>query len=316
MYTDFFGMSEEPFRLTPDPRFFHFADHYRDVLLKVVQSVLLRRGFIAVTGPVGIGKTTLLHAALQLISSASFDKKPIATALLVNPKLTRDEFFEALLDEFEIPCSSTSKPRRLAALHSMFLERQRRGGTSVLIVDESHLLTVELFEEIRLLSNVDTYSEKLIQIVFAGQTEMMFKLDRPELRALKQRIATHCHLRSLSQAETRAYISDRMKAAGLRTPLPFTRQALEEIYRFTSGIPRLINLICESCLLVAFTTKRREIAGDIVEEAATSLHLNRSNTLELPVTPATGPIATEESEDSASGDPFDQMSLRRAKSVE
>lgn len=316
MYTEFFGMSEEPFRLTPDPRFFHFADHYRDVLLKVVQGVLLRRGFIAVTGPVGIGKTTLLHAALQLVTSTSFEKRPIATALLVNPKLTRDEFFEALLDEFEISCASTSKPRRLAALHAMLLDRQRRGGTSVLIVDEAHLLTVELFEEIRLLSNVDTYSEKLLQVVFAGQTEMMFKLDRPELRALKQRIASHCHLRSLSLAEMRAYISDRMKAGGLRGPLPFTRQALEEIYRYSSGIPRVINLICETSLLIGFSTKRREIAVDIVEEAAASLHLNRSTTLELPVTPASSAPAPEEAEDPGNGDPYDQLSLRRAKSGE
>jgi len=311
-------MHEEPFRLTPDPRFFHFADHYRDVLLKVVQGVLLRRGFTAVTGPVGIGKTTLLHAALQLISSTSFEKRPIATAFLVNPRLTRDEFFETLLDEFEISCSSTSKPRRLATLHAMFLEKQRRGGTSVLIVDEAHLLSVELFEEIRLLSNVDTYSEKLLQVVLAGQTEMMFKLDRPELRALKQRIAGHCHLRALSLAETRAYASDRMKAAGLRGPSPFQRPAFDEIYRYTSGIPRLINLLCESCLIIGFSIKQREIGMDIVEEAATSLNLNRSTTLELPVTPvaAVSESAESEQEHSRPEVPFDEFTTRRAKSRE
>lgn len=299
MYSSFFGMSEEAFRLTPDPRFFHFADHYRDVLLKVVRGVLLRRGFIAVTGPVGIGKTTLLHAALQLISSTSFEKKPIATAFVVNPKLTRDEFFETLLDEFELSCASTTKPRRLAQLQAMFLEKQRRGGTSVLIIDEAHLLSVELFEEIRLLSNIDTYTEKLLQVVFAGQTEMMFKLDRPELRALKQRIACHCHVRSLSLSETRAYVSDRMKAAGLRGPSPFSRPTVDEIFRYTSGVPRLVNLICESCLIIGFSTKRREIGPDIVEDAAASLGLNRANTLELPVTPAPEPMATADSENSS-----------------
>jgi general secretion pathway protein A len=309
MYNAFFEMNEEPFRLTPDPRFFHFADHYRDVLLKVVQGVLLRRGFIAVTGPVGIGKTTLLHAALQLISGTSFEKRPIATAFVVNPKLTRDEFFETLMDEFELSCASTSKPRRLAQLHAMFLEKQRRGGTSVLIIDEAHLLSVELFEEIRLLSNVDTYTEKLLQVVFAGQTEMMFKLDRPELRALKQRIACHCHIRSLSLAETRAYVSDRMKAAGLRGPSPFSRSAVEEIFRYTSGIPRLINLICESCLIIGFSTKRKEIGLDIVEDAASSLSLNRVTTLELPVTPAER-VVTADSEP-ASELPMEGLNQRR-----
>jgi len=286
LYNTFFGMDEEAFRLTPDPRFLHFAEYYRDVLLKIVQGVLLRRGFMALSGPIGAGKTTLLHAVMQLIASASHEKRPIATAFLVNPKLTRDEFFETLLEEFEIPCGSTSKPRRLAALHKMFLERQRRGGTTVLIVDEAHLLSLELFEEIRLLSNAETYEEKLLQVVLSGQTEMMLKLERPELAALRQRITTHCHLRPLSLPETRAYILDRMKTAGLRGTSPFPGSSIDEVFRYTSGIPRLINMVCDTSLIIGFTAKRREIGVDIIEAAVSSLGFDRSATLELIAKPS------------------------------
>jgi general secretion pathway protein A len=269
-------MSEEPFKLTPDPRFLHLAQPHRDALTALVEGVLLRKGFIMVTGPVGTGKTTLLHTALQFISSAAFGKTPIATAFLVNPRLTRDEFFESLLDEFEVSCSSTSKPRRLAALYAMLLEKQRQGGTSVLVVDEAHLLSVELFEEIRLLNNTDTYREKLLQVVLAGQPEMTSILDRPELAALKQRIASRCALRSLSLLETRAYINDRMRAAGLKGPSPFNGPVYDEIYAYTAGVPRLINLVCESCMVMGFMTKRSDLGVDIVEDAATSLGLKRS----------------------------------------
>ena len=276
MYSAFFGMSEEPFKLTPDPRFLHLAQPHRDALTALVEGVLLRKGSIMVTGPVGTGKTTLLHTALQFISSAAFGKTPIATAFLVNPRLTRDEFFESLLDEFEVSCSSTSKPRRLAALYAMLLEKQRQGGTSVLVVDEAHLLSIELFEEIRLLNNTDTYREKLLQVVLAGQPEMTTILDRPELAALKQRIASRCALRSLSLLETRAYINDRMRAAGLKGPSPFNGPVYDEIYAYTAGVPRLINLVCESCMVMGFMTKRSDLGVDIVEEAATSLGLKRS----------------------------------------
>jgi general secretion pathway protein A len=274
-------MDEEAFRLTPDPRFLHFAEYYRTVLLKIIQGVLLRRGFILLTGPIGTGKTTLLHGVMQLISSASYEKRPLATAFMVNPRLTREEFFETLLDEFEIPCTATSKPRRLAALHTMFLERQRRGGTSVLIIDEAHLLPVDLLEEIRLLSNAETYEEKLIQVILSGQPEILRKLNRPDLAALRQRVAIHCSLRPLSLPETQEYILDRMKTAGLRGQSPFSRPLVDEIYRYTQGVPRLINLVCEVSLVIGFTARRREIELDIIEEAAGSLGLKRSATLEL-----------------------------------
>ena len=273
MYLPFYDLQEEPFRLTPDPRFLHLAEPHRVALTALVQGVVLRKGFVMVTGPVGTGKTTLLHAALQILSDKSFANTVIRSAFLIHPTLSRDEFLEALLEEFEIPCASTSKPRRLTALHQLLLDAQRRGGTAVLLIDEAHLLSTDLLEEIRLLSNTDTYREKLLQIILSGQPELLTLLARPELNALRQRIASRCQLRALSLPEMRAYVAERLHAAGLRGPSPFPGPALEAIYHYTQAVPRLINLVCDSCLEIGFNTKRRLIEPDIVEEAAAALGL-------------------------------------------
>jgi general secretion pathway protein A len=273
MYPAFYELQEEPFRLTPDPRFLHLAEPHRAALTLLVQGVVLRKGFVMVTGPVGTGKTTLLHAALQILHKKSLSTAPLASAFLINPTLSRDEFLEALLQEFEISCPSASKAQRLAALHQMLLEMQRRGGTAVLLIDEAHLLSAELLEEIRLLSNADTYREKLLQIVLSGQPELAVLVAKPELHALKQRIASRCALRALSFPETRAYIAERLHAAGLRGTSPFPAPTLEAIYRSTQGVPRLINLICGQCLEAGFATERRVIGPDLVEDATVALDL-------------------------------------------
>src|SRR5271165_3074289 len=208
MYTAFYNLKEQPFRLTPDPRFLHLAEPHRIALKVLLEGVLMRKGFLVMAGPVGTGKTTMLHAALHKLSERSVGTNRLATAFLVNPTLTREEFLEAVLDEFEIVCDSPSKPRRLAALHQMLLETQQRGSTAVLFVDEAHLLTPDLLEEIRLLSNADTYQEKLLQIVLCGQPELSALLDREELRALRQRIASSCVLRPLNLHEVRSYIAE------------------------------------------------------------------------------------------------------------
>ena len=275
MYTAFYNLKEQPFRLTPDPRFLHLAEPHRIALKVLLEGVLLRKGFLVMAGPVGTGKTTMLHAALHMLSERSVGTNRLATAFLVNPTLTRGEFLEAVLDEFEIVCDSPSKPRRLAALHQMLLETQQRGATAVLFVDEAHLLTPDLLEEIRLLSNADTYQEKLLQIVLCGQPELSALLDREELRALRQRIAASCQLRPLSLAETRAYVTERLYAAGLRGPGPFAGASLEAVHEFTGGVPRLINLLCDGCLSIGFASRRKQIEPDIVEEAAANLGLVR-----------------------------------------
>src|SRR2546422_3234009 len=270
MYLTFFQLKDQPFRLTPDPRFLHLAEPHQAALTTLLEGIFYRKGLVMITGPIGTGKTTLVHTALHFIS----DKKMgIKSALLFNPVLARDEFLEMMLEEFEVSCPSASKPRRLMALHQMLLEAQRRGGTAVLFIDEAHLLSTELLEEIRLLGNADTHQEKLLQIILCGQPELLAMVNRRELSALQQRIAARAHLRPLSLAETRAYVAERLHAAGLQGPSPFPPSTLEVVFRCSEGVPRLINLVCDGCLALGFRTQRRMIQQDIVEEVAVSLGL-------------------------------------------
>src|SRR5580693_6874750 len=268
LYTAFYQLKEEPFRLTPDPRFLHLADPHRTALKVLLQGVLQRKGFTVVAGPVGTGKTTLLHTALQILTEKSEGRGRLVSAFLVNPTLSPAELLEAVLDEYEISCTATSKPRRLAALHQMLFQTQQQGGTAILLIDEAHLMSVELLEEIRLLGNTDTYQEKLLQIVLCGQPELFAVLQRPELQALQQRIASTCLLRPLSLPEVRAYMAERLHAAGLRGSSPFTGTAVEVIHRLTGGVPRLINLLSDACLLVGFELKRKQIDQFLVEQAS------------------------------------------------
>jgi general secretion pathway protein A len=297
MYLGFYQLKQEPFRLTPDPHFLHLAEPHRAALTTLIHGVALRKGLLVLTGPVGTGKTTLLHATLQILSGQNKGKAPLNSAFLVNPLLTREEFFEALLDEFEIQCASTSKPRRLAALSQMFFECQRQGGTCLLIIDEAHLLSAELLEEVRLLGNTETYREKLLQIVLSGQPELLDLLGKPERRAMKQRIAGICELRPLSLAETQNYIAERLHAAGLRGSWPFTRPALERIFFLTEGVPRLINLLCDTSLSMGFQTQSRLIEPAMLDAAAAAIGL--TDRLAIPENGA-GPIPGAKSGLSAS----------------
>src|SRR5882762_3413856 len=277
MYTTFYNLREEPFRLTSDPRFFHLAEPHAVALAMVVEAVLRRKGFVLLTGPIGTGKTTVVHTALQILTERATTSHPISSAFILNPTLSREEFLEMVLTEFEIPCTATSKPARLAALQRMLLETQRNGGTSLLLVDEAHLLTPELLEEIRLLSNADIYQEKLLQIVLCGQPELLGILRRPELRALRQRVASSCSLRPLSFSEVRSYISERLRSAGFRgTIFPFPTQVIEEIQHLTEGVPRLINLLCDACLTIGAKAHRPLIDLATVDEASNDLGLRET----------------------------------------
>lgn len=270
MYLTFYGFKDEPFRLTPDPRYLHLSEPHQAALTSVLEGIFYRKGLVMLTGPIGTGKTTLVHSALQLISDR---KMPIRSALLFNPLLTRDEFLEMMLQEFEVSCSTASKPRRLAALHQMLLDTQRVKGTAVLFVDEAHLLTLELLEEIRLLGNADTREGKLIQIVLCGQPELLTIMQRKELSALQQRIAARAHLRPLNLPETRVYLAERLHFAGLEGPSPFSSEAVEYLQNFSGGVPRLINLVAGASLALGFRQQQHVIQPALVEEAAASLGL-------------------------------------------
>jgi general secretion pathway protein A len=271
MYLSHYHLKAEPFQLTPDPRFLQLAEAHRNALSILFQGVLRRKGFLVLTGPVGTGKTTLLHAVMHILDDPSVSKTPLSTAFVVNPTLTREEFLEFILDEFEVPCSSTSKPRRLAALHQMLLATQRRGSTAVLVIDEAHLLSSELLEEIRLLSNTDSYQEKLLQVVLSAQPELHAVLKAQELQALRQRVAGWCELRPLNLPETRAYINERLHVAGLQGPSPFIAAGVDKIFDHSHGVPRLINLICDQCLIVGATTRQPQIDQVTVEEALVAM---------------------------------------------
>jgi len=271
MYLSFFGLREEPFQITSNPRFLYLAEPHRNALIAVLGGVVYRRGFILATGPIGTGKTTLLHTALDILSRKFGNT--LVSAFLVNPTLTRDEFLETLLDEFEIACPASTKPRRVLALRQLFLDTQRNGGTSVLILDEAHLLSSEVLEEIRLLSNADTYQEKPLQIVLSGQPELVSMLDTPALAALRQRIAVRATLRTLTAQETTHYVGERLRVSGLRGNLPFSMLSLESIHYYAGGVPRLINLLCDRCLSLAYEQQHREVDGEMVTHAARSLAL-------------------------------------------
>ncbi len=268
MYLEFFRLKEEPFRLTPDPRFLQLAEAHRSALLALAQGVIGRKGLMQFTGPIGTGKTTILNALLSVLEK-SYPQKSMPTALIVNPRLSPDELLEALLFEYEVSARYESKSCRIAALQGLMFAASKDGGTCLLIVDEAHLMNADVLEEVRLLMNADTHRDKPLQVILCGQPELNQLLRTPELRALQQRIAVRTSLRELTRSETRMYISERLRIAGLEKDLPFSSSALERIYDFTGGVPRLINIVADTCLAMGYESKTTQLNDDIVEEAAT-----------------------------------------------
>ena len=270
MYSAFYGLKQEPFRLTPDPRFLHLAEPHRNTLRALVEGVSARKGLQISVGPIGTGKTTLLYCLQHILAHEACAERPLRSAFVVNPMLTPDELFEMLFDELEIS-SAARKPARLRALHKLLLDSHRGNGAVVLIIDEAHLLTAALIEEVRLLLNLDNYPVNVLQVILCGQPELLLLLMKPELTALKQRIAVVSKLRPLTLVESRAYIAERMHVAGLQGEGPFSTSALEEIHRLSSGVPRLINLLCDRALSLGFCRQARRIGPDLVTEAAAEL---------------------------------------------
>lgn len=267
MYLTFYRLKEQPFRLTPDPKFLQLPEPHRDALTRLAHGVIGRKGLMLLSGPIGTGKTTVLNGLLSVMARR-YPAKQLPTALIVNPRLTSEELLETLLFEFEVPCGATSRPSRLAALQGLMFGAYRGGGTCLLIVDEAHLLSLDVLEEVRLFMNTDSYREKLLQVVLCGQPELAQLLDEPAAKALRQRVAERTALRALSASEMRMYISERLRIAGLEQAIPFTSSSFEKIYGCTAGVPRLINIVCDTCLAIGCETNRLEIGDDIVEEAA------------------------------------------------
>jgi general secretion pathway protein A len=272
MYLGFYGLAQAPFRLTPDPKFLHLAEPHRNALRAMVEGVGARRGLQVATGPVGAGKTTLLYCLQHVLAHEASRERPLRTAFVVNPTLALDDFYEALVDELEISSQKT-KPSRLYALHRLLLQSYKANGNVLVIVDEAHLVSSPLLEEIRLLLSLDNYPKSVLQIILCGQPELLSLLQKPELLAFKQRVAVFSQLRALVLGETQAYVAERLHVAGLRGESPFTALAMEEIHRLSGGVPRVINLLCDGSLNLGHRRQTKKIGSDCVFEAAEELKL-------------------------------------------
>ena len=261
MYLTFYGLREKPFNATPDPRFLYMSPGHREALAQLLYGVQERKGFMVLTGKVGTGKTTLLRALCQRLNGQS------AIAFVVNSALPFDELLEYILEDLGIAKPAGSRAQRLIALNNFLIERERAGQNTVLIIDEAQNLDSATLEQIRLLSNFETSTTKLLQILLVGQPELKAKLNRPELHQLKQRVGLRCQIPPLTLEEARAYIRTRLRIAGARDLGLFADSAVDRISAYAGGIPRLINTVCDHCLLFGYADQKRRIDRSIVGQA-------------------------------------------------
>ncbi len=274
MYKKFYGLKENPFNVTPDPRYLFATPHTDEALACLTYGVLNHKGFILLSGEVGTGKTTLLNKLLE-----DLRQQGVATAFVFNARFNVPQFFDFVLADFGLPRETRLKSQMLIALNQWLLERYEAGGTTALIVDEAHLMSSELLEEIRLLTNLETASEKLLQIVLSGQPELEHKLRRPDLRQLRQRITMRTKTYPLTREETRQYIAQRLKVAGSDGRPIFTPEAVELIHRYARGIPRVVNTLCEHALISGYADQRPVLGTEIIQEVAKEFELDRLDPL-------------------------------------
>ncbi len=261
MYLNFYGLREKPFNPTPDPKFLYLTPGHREALAQLVYGVREHKGFIVLTGEVGTGKTTLLRTLLTRLDANT------AVAFIFNSTLPFDELLEYMLHDFGIAKAGETRVERLLTLNNFLIERRRAGQNTVVIFDEAQNLDAATLERVRLLSNFETTTEKLLQIVLVGQPELGAKLALPELRQLRQRIGLRCMIPPLRPEETRDYIRSRLRIAGGQDLNVFTERAVRRITEHAGGIPRVINMVCDHCLLIGYADQTRRIDTDIVQRA-------------------------------------------------
>jgi general secretion pathway protein A len=277
VYLEFYGLIRAPFEMTPDPAFLYLGESHQEGLATLVYGVQARKGFVLLTGEVGTGKTTLLHSLLAQLDPST------SSAYIFNPKLGTHDFFRVLFDEFGIPEACRTKAEYLMALNSFLIERLERDETALLIIDEAQNLSPELLEEVRLLSNLETPTHKLLQIMLVGQPELSDQLAKPELRQLRQRIVLRHNLRPFTRTELDDYVGERLRLAGYTGKGVFNRAALKELFAVTGGVPRLVNVVCDGSLLTGYSRGQSTLGREVVREVAGDLEL-----CEAPGVSATG----------------------------
>jgi len=278
MYKKFFGLRENPFNVNPDPRFLFSTRHTEEAFAVLTYGIQARKGFITLTGEVGTGKTTLLNKLLDWLHEQS-----LATAFVFNSRLNVTQFLDFMMADFGISCDTRLKSQVLIHLNQWLLERYRAGETAVLIVDEAQNLSPQVLEEIRLLTNLETATEKLLQIVLSGQPELEQKLNQPGLRQLRQRITLRCRTYPLTMEETAGYIQERLRVAGADSTPIFAPDAVEAVHRYARGIPRVVNLLCEHGLISAFVDQKRPVQLATIDEVAREFDLHRIDPIAQPV---------------------------------
>lgn len=271
MYQRFYGLRELPFELTPNPRYLYLTPRHREALSNLQYGLFSAKAVTMLVGEAGTGKTTLLRAALESDSC-----RHVRCVYLNNPALTRAEFVEILARRFELsPEAALSKAAMLGELEQVLQERRERGEITALVIDEAQTLSSELLEEVRLLANIETATEKLLPLVLAGQPELGERMEDPGLRQLKQRVALRCDVSPFNLPETAAYISSRIKTAGGEASRLFTREAVTLIHECSRGIPRTINVMCDNALVTGLALNRQPVDREMVLEVSRDFSLHR-----------------------------------------
>ena len=266
MYCDFFGFSEKPFTITPNPHFVFLSSIHREAYARLLYGVVSHAGFIALTGEVGTGKTTMLRTLLS-----QFEPEKYRSALIFNPCMSAEQLLAAICREFGVDAGEKSRSGYLDALYMFLIEQNSAGRTVLLVIDEAQNLEPDVLEQVRMISNLETERDKLIQIILAGQPELSDVLRRHDLRQLNQRITVRCRLTPMNLDDTSRYINHRLKISGSRIPDIFPPAAVRRIYRFSRGIPRLINVACEQALVMAWTRESRSVSPSIAAEVIAEL---------------------------------------------
>ncbi len=283
MYEQFYGLKRQPFEISPDPAFFCPTPRHNEALASVAHGIQRRKGFVMITGEVGTGKTLVAQCLFAFLK-----RSRIPFAYIFNTRLNASEFLHYVLTDLGIACKGKSKAELLIELNNLLVARYKENSTVVLVVDEAQLLEWEVLEEIRLLTNLETANHKLLQIVLIGQPELDVKMELPSLRQVKQRLAFRCRLEPLNERQTREYVCRRLSMAGGGQQTIFSPEALSAIYRYSAGIPRLVNTICENSLIAGYAMRRAQITAEIVDEVAADFQLNPNL-----ATKKSGPIRTD-----------------------